>query len=105
MTNEAGFNEENRKFAVFNLSFRDPWEDAEVELSFRFAKPNQPQIKRLQNTAARDSAQASRNLLLATIHPEEKEQLIEAMEEYPGLATSYSTALIKAVGISPDLGN
>lgn len=96
---------DDRKFAAFPFSFRDPWEDADVELNFRFAKPTRMQIKRLTDTASRNATQAARDLLLGTIHPDQKEELIAKLEEYPGIATSYSTALIKAVGISADLGN
>lgn len=94
-----------RKYAAFKHSFRDPWEEEDIELSFRFAKPSRVQIKRLTDTATRNPTQASRDLLFSTIHPDERETLSATLEEYPGLATSYSTALIKAVGISADLGN
>lgn len=94
-----------RKYAAFPHSFRDPWEDAEVEMNFRFAKPTKLEIKRLQDTAAKNQAQASRNLLMSTVHPEDKEKLAETMENYSGIATSYATALMRAVGISNDLGN
>ncbi len=93
------------KYAAFTHSFRDPWADVEVELSFRFAKPGKNQIKRMQDTAAKNAAQASRNILLDTVHPDEKDKLVATLEEYPGVATSYAAALIKAVGISADLGN
>lgn len=94
-----------RKYAAFPHSFRDPWEDVEVEISFRFAKPTKLEIKRLQDTASKNQAQAARNLLMSTVHPEDKDKLTETMENYPGIATSYSTALVRAVGISSDLGN
>lgn len=94
-----------RKYAAFPHSFRDPWEDLEVEMSFRFAKPTKTEIKRLQDTASKNPTQASRNLLLSTVHPEDKDKLTQAMDEYPGIATSYSSALIRAVGITADLGN
>jgi hypothetical protein len=97
--------QDDRKFASFDLNFRDPWEKKDIELSFRFAKPSKTQIKRLQDTAARNASQAARDLLIGTIHPEDKEGLLAKLEEYVGLATSYSTALIKGVGISSDLGN
>lgn len=96
---------EGKKYAPFKHSFRDPWNDEDVELNFRFAKPTEPQIKRLQNTAGRDASQASRNLLLSTIHPDDKEKLVQMITEYPGIITSYATVLIKSVGISADLGN
>lgn len=94
-----------RKYAAFPHSFRDPWEDVDVEMSYRFAKPTKTEIKRLQDSASKNSTQAARNLLLSTVHPEDKEGLMQAMDDYPGIASSYSTALIKAVGISADLGN
>lgn len=94
-----------RKYAKIPHSFRDIWEDRDVELEFRFAKPTKNDIKRLHDIAARNNMQASRNILLSTIHPEDKESLVQVMEDYPGVATSYATALIKAVGMSADLGN
>ena len=94
-----------RKYAPFDLTFTDKWEDREVELSLRFAKPTKMEIKRLQDVAGKNPTQAARNLLLATIHPDDKERLTEALEEYPGIATTFSTALIRAVGIAADLGN
>lgn len=100
---------DDRLFRALPFSFKDLWaedeEKNEVSLNFRFAKPTKTQIKRLQDTAGRNAAQASRDLLLGTIHPDDKDELLAKMEEYPGIATSYSTALIKAVGISADLGN
>lgn len=95
----------SRKYAAFLHSFRDPWEEADVEMNFRFAKPTKGEIKRLQDTASKNATQAARNLLLSTIHADDKENLTDMMESYPGIATSYCTALMKAVGISNDLGN
>lgn len=97
--------DQSRTYAAFELSFLDKWENREVELAFRFAKPGKLEIKRLQDTAGKNAAQASRNLLLSTVHPDDKDALAQAMEDYPGIATSFSTALIKAVGIASDLGN
>lgn len=102
---ETENDETGRKYAAFQHSFRDPWEDDEVEVSFRFAKPTRTQIKRLQDTAARDATKAARTLLLGVIHPGDKEEFLKRIEEFPGLITSFSGALVKAVGISNDLGN
>ena len=101
----------NRKYVSFSHTFSDPWagdnaEDApDVGLSFRFAKPTKTQIQRLQDKAPKNPVQASRNLLLEVVHPEDKQGLSEAMEEYPGIATSFATAIIRGVGISAELGN
>ena len=106
---------ENRKYVSFSHTFSAPWsgenatdalEDAQdVTLSFRFAKPTKLQIQRLQDKAAKNAGQASRNLVLDCVHPDDKQALTDAMEEYPGIATSFATAIIKGVGISAELGN
>ena len=84
----------------------DSADDApEVTLSYRFAKPTKTQIQRLQDKAARNAGQASRNLVLDCVHPDDKQALTEAMEEYPGLSSTFATAILKGVGISADLGN
>ena len=95
----------DRKYVAIPLTFRDPWEDVDVELNYRFAKPNKMEIKRLQVTASRNAAQAARNILLSTVHPDDKDALTATMDEYPGIAMSYSTVLIKGVGLTADAGN
>ena len=103
--------ETNRKYVLFSHTFAEMWagdsaDDApEVTLSYRFAKPTKTQIQRLQDKAARNAGQASRNLVLDCVHPDDKQALTEAMEEYPGLSSTFATAILKGVGISADLGN
>lgn len=103
--------ETNRKYVLFSHTFADMWagdsaDDApEVTLSYRFAKPTKTQIQRLQDKAVRNAGQASRNLVLDCVHPDDKQALTEAMEEYPGLSSTFATAILKGVGISADLGN
>lgn len=97
-----------RKYVAFTHSFNDPWlgeAGEDVTLTFHFAKPTRLEVKRLQDKAVKDSAQAARNLLLDVVRPEDKQGLLDAMDEYPGIATSFSTAVIRGVGISADLGN
>lgn len=100
-----------KRYVPFSHTFADPWagesaEDAQdVTLSFRFAKPTKIQIQRLQDKAAKAAGQASRNLVLDCVHPDDKQALTDAMEEYPGIATTFATAIIKGVGITSELGN
>lgn len=94
-----------RKYALIPLSFHDLWEDRDIEFKFRFAKPTKLEVKRLQDTAVKNPTQAAINILASTVHPDDKEALQAAMEEYPGISTSYSTALIKAIGLTADAGN
>lgn len=102
---------DNRKYVAFTHTFSDPWsadnaEDAQdVSFTFHFAKPTKMQIQRLQDKAGRNAGQAARNLILDVIRADEKDALIQAMEDFPGIAMSFSTAIIKGVGISSELGN
>lgn len=102
---------DSRKFVPFTHSFEDPWagdsaDDAQsVTLTFRFAKPGKTQIQRLQDKAAKNPAQAAKNLLLDVIHPDDREVFAARLEEYPGIATSFASAIIRGVGISAELGN
>ena len=100
---------EGKRYVPIPFSFTDLWaedeDNREVNINCRFAKPTKTQVKRLQDTAGRNATQASRDLLFGTVHPEDKETLLAKIEDYPGVVTSYASALIKAVGISADVGN
>ena len=96
------------KFVEFKHVFDDAWAENEAEretvIAYHFAKPTTQQIKRLQDTASKNPTQASRDLLLSTVQEDEKEALKEAMEKYAGIITTFSGAILKAVGISSELG-
>ncbi len=94
-----------KKYADFTHSFNDPWDDKDVEIICRFAKPTKAQIKQLQDKATKNPTLASRNLLVGTVHPEDKDKLLSALDDYPGVVTSFSAAMIKGVGITAELGN
>lgn len=91
-------------YARFDHSFIDTWVGEEREFSFRFAKPDKTAIKLFQKAAGRDTSNASRNMLVSHIHPDEKAAFLAAIDDYPGLITSYIGALMKGVGLA-DLGN
>lgn len=91
-------------YAAFEHSFTDVWTGTDREFSFRFARPGKSHIQRMQREAVKNSGQAARNLLLAIVHPENREAFVAAIDEYPGLLTSLAGAVIKAVGVA-DLGN
>lgn len=102
---EKTANATERKYAEFKHSFTDAWENTEVQLSYRFAKPTKLEVKRMQDTVTKDSTQAARNLLLSTAHPDDKERLLADMDNYPGIVASFSGALMKGVGVTSELGN
>lgn len=96
--------EEDKKYAVFEHSFMDAWTGAEVNVAFRFARPSATQIKMLQKQGAKDASLASRNLLMGTIHPDDKDSFLQSIEEHPGLVITFSSGIIKSIGTA-DLGN
>jgi hypothetical protein len=82
----------------------DIWEDRDIAVSYRFAKPTAAHMKRLQATAAKNAEQASRNLLLDTIHPDDKDKFLADLESYPVLTTTFAGYIITACGAA-NLGN
>ncbi len=52
-----------------------------------------------------NAAQAAKNLLLDIVHPDDKAAFTASMEEYPGIASTFASSIIKGVGISAELGN
>jgi hypothetical protein len=104
-TEPTGAADDSRAYTTLEHFFYDAWAAADVELKFRFAKPNKTQLRRLGDTVGKNSTQAFRDLLLSAIHPENKDKLLSALEEYPGIAVTFASALMKMVGVSTDLGN
>lgn len=76
----------------------------EVALSFRFRRPTSQQAERAQKMLLKKTGLAFRTLCLECVSPEEKSRLSEALEEYPGLATTFGGALLSSIGYG-DLGN
>ncbi len=103
-TNVTPAADSGKKYATFDHAFVDVWDETEKTFSFRFCRPSKVQIKMMQKTAGKDPTQAAQNLLVNIIHPDDKAAFLVAVEEYPGLITSFAGAIIKAVGIA-DLGN
>lgn len=101
-----GVEESNgKKYARFSHTWEDPWEGKETTVSARFARPTKEQLKRMQNKAIKDSHGASYNLILDVVHNDDREKLLADLAAYPGIVSTFGVALIKAMGISADLGN
>ena len=101
-----GVEESNgKKYARFSHTWESPWDEKEISVSARFAKPNKEQLKRMQSRATKDSQAASYNLILDVVHSDDREKLIANLAEYPGTILTFATALVKAMGFSAELGN
>ena len=105
MAQATGVSTDNGEvYATFEHTFVDSWTKTEKDFSFRFSKPNKAAIRLFQKAASRDATNASRNMLVNHIHPEEKTAFLAAIDEYPAIVTSYIGAVMKGVGLA-DLGN
>lgn len=94
-----------KKYAEFTHSWFDPWEKNDIRISGRFARPTKEQLKRMQNKATRDPHSATYTLLVEIVHPDDREKLVSDLGKFPGVITTFGAAIIKAVGISAELGN
>lgn len=94
-----------KKYIELNHTFNDTWEDnRETTLTFRFSKPTKADITRFQATAAKNSTNAMRELLLSIVHEEDKQKFMDALEEYPGILITFTNPILSGVGVSADLG-
>jgi hypothetical protein len=92
------------EYKALKHDFLDRFKGQDVEFSFRFKRPTTPQSNRVQKTALKNAGQAFKNLILETVHPEDKAELQAALDEYPGLASTFGGALMGSCGFG-DLGN
>lgn len=96
-----------KKYVELSHSFTDMWSedpDKETVLSFRFCKPTKADMARFQSSGAKNGSNASRELLLSLVHEEDKERLLEALEEYPGILITFVNPILSAAGVSAELG-
>jgi hypothetical protein len=95
---------EDRIYKEISHTWHDLWKEADISVSYRFARPTVSELKRMQHTAAKNASAAAQQLVLDTVHPDDKEKLLAVLEEYPLLATTLSTALIESCAVA-NLGN
>lgn len=92
------------KYVEVEHSFLDRFEDEDVAFKFRFKKPSTPQANRVQKTALKNAGQAFRNLIMEVVHPDDLSGLKAALDDYPGLASTFGGGLMASIGFG-DLGN
>jgi hypothetical protein len=92
------------QYVALRHSFLDRFAGEDVEVKFRFKRPSTQQANRVQKTALKNAATAFTNLIMETVHPDDKGALQEALRDYPGLASTFGGALMGSCGFG-DLGN
>ena len=104
---EAEQLKEKYKCKVYRVGITIPQDDSEEkEFAYYFKRPAIASYDRYLKSAAQQGiVKASKVFMLDCVTEESRDALIADMEEYPGIATSFATAIIRGVGISAELGN
>ena len=85
------------QYAELSSEF-DDFHDNPVSLKFRFRKPTRSQVERTNKAIPKSPMNACRNLLLWLVDPNQKDDLINALEEYSGIADTFTTEILKRDG-------
>lgn len=104
-----GHQDQAVRYAACSHTFTDPWqgdenEGLEVTVKYRLKKPSKAAIERFTKQGTKDLRNAQNNLILAIIHPDDKDKFRSDVAEYPGLLMSISEWVAKAAGFA-SLGN
>lgn len=91
-------------YAIFRHSWRDEWAKQDVKACLHFRKPGQEEMNRYQREAQKSSGMANRNILVETIHPDEKEQMLGLLKSHVALSTTITNWMMKASGFD-SVGN
>lgn len=91
--------EENQKqYLELEAEFED-WSGSTKNFKFRFAKPTKTMIERTNSDVAKGKQErAYETLLVGLAHPDEKDNLKTAMQDYPGLKTSFCERIYERLG-------
>lgn len=92
------------KYKAFEHEFLDRFEGKDITFKFRFKRPMTAQINRVQKGALKNAGRAFTTLIMETVHAEDKAKLKDALDAYPGLATTFGSGLMGSVGFG-ELGN
>ncbi|NDY73987.1 hypothetical protein DO021_19650 [Desulfobacter hydrogenophilus] len=92
------------KYKAFTHDFFDSFSEQDVSVSLRFAQPGAKSTERAQKQMMKSPTLALKNLCAGSVHPDDKALMTEKFEAFPGLASTFGGALLKACGFG-DLGN
>ncbi len=95
---------EEKEYHEFTHEFFDTFRGEDVSFSIRFTPPSPQATERAQKQMLKSPNLSLKNLCMSAVHPDDKEAMKEAFKAYPGLASTFGGALLKACGFG-DLGN
>lgn len=74
-------------------------DETEAEYDFLFQKPKPAAYDRYVKTMSSSVSKASRAFVLDNIVDEQRDELSDALEEYPAMAITYAEKLLKMLGL------
>lgn len=105
-TNTTGSTEKGTDagYKTFTHDFFNAFTEQDVSVSVRFTQPGPKSTERAQKQMMKSPNMAMKNLCVGAVHPDDKTRMEEAFASFPGLASTFGGALLKACGFG-DLGN
>lgn len=94
-----------KTYVELKHSFVDKFDgDKDVTVTARFSRPTSAAVSRAQSKIMKNPGQSFHNLCVGCVHDEDKETMLSMFEQYPGLSTTFGSALLASAGFG-DLGN
>lgn len=95
----------DKKYAEMEHTFVDKFDgNKEVTVKIRFACPTSSAVARAQTKMMKNPGQSFHNLCVGCVHEEDKDAMLTMFDAYPGLPTTFGSALLSSAGFG-DLGN
>ena len=89
----------DKQYLTLTASFQD-FSDQDQEIQARFCKPTKSAWDRYVTEMGKGrTQQAQRNLLIACIHPDDKDTLLKALDEHLALSASFAAEIGKRMGL------
>ena len=77
--------------------------DESISLSYRFKEPAPVQFNRYVKEVSKDLMKAAKNLLFSNVFPEDRDQLEQDCEKYPGLLLTISPKFLGMLGVTDNV--
>ena len=87
------------EYREFAAEFED-FEGLTVNLTFHFRKPTSVETERAVKEVAKSVARGLKNLCVATVKPEERDELKEAFKKHHGLAATFGNEILERLGFN-----
>lgn len=97
-------NTENKKIYDVAVVLENTVEGEEAKsFSFAFKEPTPAQFTRYLKELSKDVVQASKNIVLSNVLGDDRERLVKAMDEYPGIVITIAQRFLQMLGFTDNV--